>query len=45
MILPTNFSSFREALRCTTEIFHHLGKILKQKNLPTTVGDEGGICS
>ncbi|WP_341266829.1 phosphopyruvate hydratase [Candidatus Phytoplasma fraxini] len=42
MILPTNFSTFKEALRCGAEVFHHLGKILKQKNLPTTVGDEGG---
>lgn len=42
MILPTNFTSFKESLRCGTEIFHHLGKILKQKKLSTTVGDEGG---
>ncbi|WAN63599.1 phosphopyruvate hydratase [Candidatus Phytoplasma rubi] len=42
MILPTNFPSFKEALRCGAEIFHHLQKILKQKKLPTTVGDEGG---
>ncbi|WP_225696131.1 phosphopyruvate hydratase [Candidatus Phytoplasma sp. AldY-WA1] len=42
LILPTNFSSFKEALRCGAEIFHHLQKILKQKKLPTTVGDEGG---
>ncbi|AYJ01316.1 phosphopyruvate hydratase [Candidatus Phytoplasma ziziphi] len=42
LILPTNFSTFKDALRCGAEIFHHLHKILKQKNLPTTVGDEGG---
>ncbi|MEZ0180149.1 phosphopyruvate hydratase ['Camptotheca acuminata' phytoplasma] len=42
MILPANFTSFKEALRCGTEVFHHLGKILKQKKLSTTVGDEGG---
>ncbi|WP_024563603.1 phosphopyruvate hydratase [Candidatus Phytoplasma tritici] len=42
MILPTGAPSFKEALRYGTEVFHHLGKILKQKGLPTTVGDEGG---
>ncbi|MDV3196319.1 MAG: phosphopyruvate hydratase, partial [Candidatus Phytoplasma stylosanthis] len=42
MILPTNFSTFKDSLRCGVEIFHHLGKILKQKKLSTTVGDEGG---
>lgn len=42
MILPTGAPSFHEALRYGVEIFHHLGKILKKKNLPTTVGDEGG---
>ncbi|GLH60299.1 phosphopyruvate hydratase [Paulownia witches'-broom phytoplasma] len=42
MILPTGTTSFKEALRYGAEVFHHLGKILKQKGLPTTVGDEGG---
>ncbi|OIJ44897.1 phosphopyruvate hydratase [Rice orange leaf phytoplasma] len=42
MILPTGPTSFKEALRYGAEVFHHLGKILKQKGLPTTVGDEGG---
>ncbi|CAM11394.1 Enolase [Candidatus Phytoplasma australiense] len=42
MILPTGAPSFKEALRYGAEVFHHLGKILKQKGLPTTVGDEGG---
>ncbi|ABC65554.1 Enolase [Candidatus Phytoplasma asteris] len=42
MILPIGAPSFKEALRYGAEVFHHLGKILKQKGLPTTVGDEGG---
>jgi enolase len=42
MILPTGAKTFKEALRYGSEVFHHLGKILKQKGLPTTVGDEGG---
>jgi len=42
MILPAGAPNFKEALRYGTEIFHHLGNILKQKGYPTTVGDEGG---
>ncbi len=43
MVLPTGFSSFSEALRCGTEIFHALAKVLKAKGLSTAVGDEGGF--
>jgi len=43
MLAPLNFSSFREALRAGAEIFHHLKKILKEKRLSTSVGDEGGF--
>lgn len=43
MIMPVSMSSFREALRCGTEIFHHLKKITDEKGHPTTVGDEGGF--
>ncbi len=43
MVLPTGFSSFSEALRCGTEIFHSLAKVLKSKGLSTAVGDEGGF--
>ena len=32
--------SFREALRCDTEVFHHLKKLVDRKGYPTTVGDE-----
>ncbi|MGE9276486.1 MAG: phosphopyruvate hydratase [Candidatus Phytoplasma pruni] len=42
MILPVGAPTFKEALRYGAEIFHHLGKLLKQKGYPTTVGDEGG---
>ncbi|MEC4559103.1 MAG: phosphopyruvate hydratase ['Conium maculatum' witches'-broom phytoplasma] len=42
MILPVGAPTFKEALRYGTEVFHHLGKLLKQKGYPTTVGDEGG---
>ena len=43
MILPIGASSFREALRCGTEVFHHLKKLVDKKGYPTTVGDEGGF--
>jgi enolase len=43
MVLPTGFNSFSEALRCGTEIFHALSKVLKSKGLSTAVGDEGGF--
>lgn len=43
MIMPVGASSFREALRCGAEIFHHLKKLCDAKGFPTTVGDEGGF--
>lgn len=42
MIVPHGLPSFSEALRAGSEIYHALGKLLKKKGLPTTVGDEGG---
>ena len=43
MIMPKGASSFREALRQGAEIFHALKKVLKDRGLTTTVGDEGGF--
>ena len=43
MIVPTGFSSFREALRAGVEVFHALRATLRQKGLATGVGDEGGL--
>ncbi len=43
MILPVGPSTFREALRCGAEVFHHLKKLVDKKGYPTTVGDEGGF--
>lgn len=43
MIEPVGFSSFSEALRAGTEIFHSLKSVLKQQGLNTAVGDEGGF--
>ncbi|MEW9900172.1 phosphopyruvate hydratase [Chitinivorax sp. PXF-14] len=43
MIMPVGAKTFRDALRCGAEIFHHLKKIIDAKGMPTTVGDEGGF--
>lgn len=42
MIMPIGAPTFKEGLRWCAEVFHTLGKILKQKGLATAVGDEGG---
>ncbi len=43
MIVPAGMASFREALRCGSEIFNSLKKIINSKGMPTSVGDEGGF--
>ena len=43
MVMPLGFETFSDALRCGTEIFHNLKKVLSQKGLNTSVGDEGGF--
>lgn len=43
MVMPLGFESFSDALRCGCEIFHHLKKVLSDKGLNTSVGDEGGF--
>ena len=43
MVMPLGFQSFSEALRCGTEVFHNLKKVLQSKGLNTAVGDEGGF--
>ncbi len=43
MIVPVGAPSFKEALRWGAEVFASLSKVLKDKNLLTGVGDEGGF--
>lgn len=43
MIVPLGVPSFREAVRCGSEVFQALKKILQGKGLTTAVGDEGGF--
>ncbi|MDJ0634016.1 MAG: phosphopyruvate hydratase [Xenococcaceae cyanobacterium MO_188.B29] len=42
MIMPVGADSFKEALRWGAEVFASLSKVLKEKNLLSGVGDEGG---
>ena len=42
MIVPVGFGRFSDALRAGSEIYHSLGKLLKELKLSTAVGDEGG---
>jgi len=42
MIIPCA-NSFKEKLRIGAEVFHNLKSILKERNLTTSVGDEGGF--
>ena len=43
MIMPVGADTFRQALRCGAEVFHHLKKLCHDQGLSTTVGDEGGF--
>jgi enolase len=43
MIMPVGACCFKEGLRMCAEIYHTLKKILKEENLNTAVGDEGGF--
>ncbi|MDR3543752.1 MAG: phosphopyruvate hydratase [Desulfosporosinus sp.] len=43
MVMPVGASSFAEALRMGTEVYHSLKAVLKERKLATAVGDEGGF--
>lgn len=43
MIMPVKAKTFTHAMQMGTEIFHHLKKVLHDRNLSTAVGDEGGF--
>ena len=43
MIVPHGAETFSEALRWGAEVYHHLKKLLGEKNLATGLGDEGGF--
>ena len=43
MIMPVGATSFSEALRMCSEIYHTLKGVLKERGLSSGVGDEGGF--
>ncbi|MGB2224578.1 MAG: phosphopyruvate hydratase [Polaribacter sp.] len=43
MVMPVKAKSFTHAMQMGSEIFHHLKKVLHDRNLSTAVGDEGGF--
>jgi len=43
MVAPVGAPTFAEALRMGSEVYHALFRVLHDRGLPTTVGDEGGF--
>jgi enolase len=43
MVVPAGATSFTEAMRIGTEVYHSLKKVLHDRGLSTAVGDEGGF--
>jgi enolase len=43
MVMPVKAKNFTHAMQMGTEIFHNLKKVLHDRNLSTSVGDEGGF--
>jgi enolase len=43
MVMPVGATTFSDALRWGTEVFHTLKGVLKKKGYNTAVGDEGGF--
>lgn len=43
MIMPIGFSDFSEGLRASSEVYHNLKSILKNRGANTALGDEGGF--
>lgn len=43
MIVPLGIQNFHDAIRCGAEVFNALKTLINEKNMPTTVGDEGGF--
>jgi enolase len=43
MVMPVKAKNFSQAMQMGSEIFHNLKKVLHDRNLSTSVGDEGGF--
>ena len=43
MVVPIGAASFAQAMRMSSEVYHCLRRVLRDKGLNTNVGDEGGF--
>jgi len=43
MIVPAGAANFAHAMQMSSEVYHSLYKVLKDKSLNTNIGDEGGF--
>jgi enolase len=43
MVMPLGAPTYSEGLRMAVETYHALGRLIYERGLPTTVGDEGGF--
>ena len=43
MIVPVGAANFTRALQMSSEVYHSLGKLLRDRGLNTNIGDEGGF--
>ncbi len=43
MVMPVGADSFREGMRACVEVYHALARVLTERGLTTSVGDEGGF--
>ena len=43
MVMPLGATTFAEGLRMAAEVYQALGRLIQDRGLPTTVGDEGGF--
>jgi len=43
MIVPVGAANFGKAMQMGSEVYHSLGRVLKDKDLNTNIGDEGGF--
>lgn len=43
MVMPVGAACFAEGLKINVEVYHSLKKVLKDRNLSTAIGDEGGF--
>lgn len=42
MVIPHKATDIHSAIRISTEIYHALGVVFKHRNMPVSIGDEGG---